>query len=150
MIMGISPGSRSIGTAILHEGVLIDWGVKMFKEEWSDRKLARILKTVETLTKSYSITTIAIKRCHIASRSEAVEQVIDALILMAKRLNIHVRVFTLEELKHHCNGVDTRESLMSYVFQYYPEVGKGIKVSADTFNYYMKTIEAVALVHVLN
>ena len=150
MIMGISPGTRSIGTAILHEGVLIDWGVKMFKEEWSDRKLAKIIKVLETHIKNYSIKVIAVKRCHVARTSDALEQVCHGIMLLAKQMNVRCRVYTLEELKHHCNGIDTKHSLMSYIFQNYPEVQKGIKLTSVNFNYYMKTVEAVALAHILN
>lgn len=150
MIMGISPGTRSVGTAILHEGVLIDWGVKMFKDEWSSQKLARIIKILETHIKSYNIKAIAIKRCHVARSSDNLEQVINGILLLAKQLKIRCRIYTLEELKHHCNGVDTKESLMSYVFQHYPEVQKGIKLTNVNYNYYMKTVEAVALAHVMN
>lgn len=148
MIMGISAGTRSIGTAIIENGTLIDWGVKMFKEEWSDRKLERILTVIEAHITNYRIKSIAIKRLDISRTSKKAEQVIDEIKLLAKRLNINCKAYHIEELKHLCNGAVNKESLTSYVFQQYPEVEKNTRLTKT--NYHIKTIEAVALAHVLN
>jgi len=150
MILGISPGTRLVGTAILKDGVLIDWGVKMFKEKWSDQKLQRIVTVLEAIIRRYGIKTIALKSVHISKASKELEVLVHAIVLVARQLKIHLRTYTIEELKHHCNGAPNKELIMSYVFQLYPEVEKTIRFGKENSLYHMKTIEAVALVHSIN
>lgn len=149
-MIGISPGTRSIGIAVIKDGTLIDWGVKIFKEEWSLEKLNRIMKILEAYMIRYHISTIAIKRVDISRSSERLESIVEGIIACAKRLKIRYKVYSIEELKRRCNGSDTKNSLMSYVFQQFPEIEKTTKFNKGNGIYHMKTIEAVALAHVLN
>mgnify|MGYP000675106807 CR=1 FL=1 len=149
-MIGISPGTRSIGTAIFKEGELKDWGTKIFKEKWSATKLARILNNIEACIKMYNISCIIIKCPHGSRTSEGLDEVTKGIIIIAKRLRIPYKQYSIEELKYLCNGANTKQSLMNFVLSHYPEVGKTIKPSKRNKKYHMKTIESVALVHVRN
>lgn len=149
-MIGISPGTRTIGLAVIKDTILVDWTVKKFQEEWSDKKFERIIQNLEAYILRYNISVIAIKRHHVSRTSKELEQLVHGIMLMAKRHNINCKGYTIEELEHLCNGASTKEELMSYIYQHYPEIIKNIKLTKDNIDYHLKMVEAVALVHVLN
>mgnify|MGYP000846802982 CR=1 FL=1 len=149
-MIGISPGTRTIGIAVIKDGTLIDWGVKIFKGEWSEEKRVRIIKSLEAYIIRYGISHMALKRIHPSRSSEALEEVVSGILTCAKRLRVKVKGYTMEELKRRCNGSGNKNSLTSYVFQNYPEVEKTTKITKNNFLYHLKTIEADSLAHVLS
>ena len=59
-ILGISPGTRFIGIAILADGKLVNWQVRSFPGEWSDEKLRVILAAIDTVIVRYRIEQVTV------------------------------------------------------------------------------------------
>lgn len=147
-MIGISPGTRSVGFAIMKDGILIDWGVKLFKEEWSNEKLKKIIGVLDIYVNKYHVSTIAIKQHPPFRLSVGLEHLYDEIRDWAKNLNIKIREFTIEELKIFCNNLTNKNSLIDYIYEKYPEVKKTIERTKN-IKYHIKTIEALALVHAI-
>lgn len=147
-MIGISPGTRSVGFAIIKDGTLIDWGVKLFKQEWSNEKLQKIIGVLDVYVQKYQISTVAIKQHPPFRLSDGLEKLYDQIRDWAKNLNINLRVFTIEELKIFCNNLTNKDSLVEYIYEKYPEVKKTIERTKN-IKYHIKTIEALAMVHAI-
>jgi RNase H-fold protein (predicted Holliday junction resolvase) len=147
-MIGLSLGTRVIGLAIVKQGRLEFWGTKVFTGAWSARKLVHILNTLETYIKNYNIGCIFIKRPESPQTSEGLEELIDGVKALAKRLHVAFREYSLSDLKNYCNGAETKKEVISYILIHYPEVGKGIHFTTRNTPYHLKCIEAVAMVHI--
>jgi Holliday junction resolvasome RuvABC endonuclease subunit len=83
-MIGISPGTRSVGFAIIKDGTLIDWGVKLFKQEWSNEKLQKIIGVLDVYVQKYQISTVAIKQHPPFRLSDGLEKLYDQIRDWAK------------------------------------------------------------------
>lgn len=149
-MIGISPGTRATGLALIKDGVLIDYGSKIFTAKWSAKKLAKVLTVLEEYIKRYKATCIAVKISHKSRTSKGLEAITMGVIDMAKRLNIDCWTYNTDQIKQYCNGSMSKQELFSYILQQYPEVEKGINLTLSSINYHQKTFEAIALAHILD
>lgn len=146
---GISPGTRHLAIAVIKNGYLEYWGIKKYREKWSEKKLNHIIRYIEKQIDHFGITEIGIKINHPNRTSPALKQLIESIELSASRLNVKIKVFSIEELKYLCNNGKNKESLIDFVFEKYPEVKSNMNINSKNIKYHIKTIEAVALAHTL-
>ena len=147
---GISPGTRHLAIAIIKNGFLEHWGIKKYRNKWSEQKLNHIIRYIEKQIVYFNISEIAIKVNHQARSSAALEQLIEHIGLAAKRLNVKFKVYTIDELKYLCGNGKNKQSLIDFVIEKYPEIKSNMALSSKNVKYHTKTIEAVALAHVLS
>src|ERR1041385_1470152 len=100
-ILGISPGTRSIGLAVYRNESLAEWRVKTFKGSWSNAKLKSILYELKNYMAEKEIAVVAIKRPDIVRSSQGVERLVSEIRVMAVRNKMKVVLYSLEELKRH-------------------------------------------------
>ena len=60
-ILGISPGTKYLGIAVLRGPELRDWRVKAFKGRWSEGKLGKIEAVLASLVARYDPDILAVK-----------------------------------------------------------------------------------------
>ncbi len=147
---GISPGTRHLAIAIIKNGYLEHWGIKKYRNKWSEQKLAHIVRYIEKQIVHFNITEIGIKINHHNRTSPALEQLIEQIGLSAKRLNVGFKVYTIDELKYLCGNGKNKQSLIDYVIERYPEIKSNMHITSKNIKYHSKTIEAVALAHILS
>jgi len=100
--IGISPGTRLIGVAILEGDRLLYSGVKSYKGKWNDRKLNYILNSIDTVIDEYEVSTVILKTIHLSRASIGLCRAIHGLKDLCKRRKMSYQLLTIEDLKRLC------------------------------------------------
>src|ERR1041384_2505677 len=101
-ILGISPGTRSLGIAILKDGELLDSRIKSFPGKWSEVKQKTILGAISEYINHFGITVIALKTIHISRSAAALNQVIHGIKELSEKRKIKFCIYTIHDLKKFC------------------------------------------------
>ncbi|MBS1631486.1 MAG: hypothetical protein JST10_02825 [Bacteroidetes bacterium] len=144
-ILGISPGTKSIGIALLKDGDLVDWKLKSFQPKWSEQKLHLLVQYISRYLSHADA--VAIKIPDELPTSHNYIQLVATLNVLLERNGIKAVYYMLSDLKkHHCaNVVVTKETLSACIATKYPElVPKHSKEQTNKWGYYSKIFEAVA------
>jgi len=152
VLLGISPGTRVIGLAIMHKGELVEWKVKSFKETWSIDKRNAILDTIHRICGYYGIQTIAIKKSDPLRRFPQLEMIVAAIIRQAKRNKIAVHECSLSGLDYdlQTGKKKTKDSISVEVVNKHPELRKKyLQERNNRADYYTKMFEAIAVAECL-
>jgi Holliday junction resolvasome RuvABC endonuclease subunit len=148
-ILGISPGTRSIGLVVYRNGTLSEWRVKTFKGSWSKIKLKDILYDLKCYITEQEITILAIKRPDALRSSAGVQQIVSEIIILAKRNNIKVFLYSLKELKEHLSKEKnlTKAQMIQLAASANAELHHEYnKEQRNRNSYYIKMFEAVIAV----
>ena len=145
-ILGISPGTRYIGVAVLRNGDLHDWKVKSCKGTWSDEKLEKAVRYIEKLIISHVISHIACKVPHDSRSSHGVNAIIEKIKEVALEYKIKFELYTIDDLKnlfkmHFAN----RYILSEHVTRRYPELTSiFLRERKNKHKYHIRVFEALA------
>ena len=146
VMLGISPGTRTMGLAVLRRGELIEWRVKTYKGVWSKEKLAYILRAIEKMCEYYQVTSVAIKKVDPRRSSEQLEVLTEHLIAFAKEKHFGIATDSLPELME-ATGRQQRNlhyAIEECMLEKYPIVRKEYqKERNNKRQYYSKMFEAV-------
>jgi hypothetical protein len=146
--LGISPGTRVIGLAVMYKGKLIEWKVKSFKEAWSKDKRKVILESIDRMVDYYGIRVIAIKKVDPVRCTRQLDVLISAIVRQSERNHIKVRLYSLSDLDYDVREgrKQTKESLSLQVVNKYPVLKKKyLRERNNRTEYYTKMFEAVAM-----
>ncbi|MBA3830163.1 MAG: hypothetical protein H0X33_14585 [Taibaiella sp.] len=144
-VLGLSIGTRSMGIVIMQGDELIDWRVKAYHEEWSDKKLRRIIRGIERLIVENCISSVGIKVPDRLPISKGYMQLIGSLNVLIESMGLKAHYFTLGELKDHYVPLlkGSKVSVVAHILQRYPELTYEYrKTQKNTI--YLKIFEAVA------
>jgi RNase H-fold protein (predicted Holliday junction resolvase) len=144
IILGISPSTKQLGLAVVEQSELLEWQVKTFTGEWSDKKLSKILSVIVKMSNDYSITGIALKMPHSSKSSPALDTLVLKIKEFAKNKKIRIYKFSLDELKSKFTGtssISKRElvAIATIYDQHYNEIQSRHDL------YYMKLLEAITV-----
>ncbi len=145
-MLGISPGTRRMGVAVVKEGKLSHWQVQTFPGVWSNSKLECILKVIIGYIEQHSVERIAIKIPDALPTSTAFIQLIGSLNVMAQSMSVPVQYCTLRDLKlAYAETEDiSRTSLIESMAKQHPELlPEYHKEKRNKEGYYYKMFEAV-------
>ncbi|OJW82310.1 MAG: hypothetical protein BGO69_17120 [Bacteroidetes bacterium 46-16] len=146
--LGISPGSRHIGIAVLYNRELITWRVHTFRGKWSDAKRKAMLATLEKLFASYDIKAVAVKVPDKLPDSFSFGQVLGVINVLCERKGIKARYCRLSDIKRQfsSNGQVTKASIVSYLVHKYPELTTEYRrEERNQSKYYIRVFEALAV-----
>ena len=147
-LLGISPGTRVIGLAVICKGELVEWKVKSFKEMWSRDKRGLILATIRRICEYHNIQVIALKKIDPLRSSPQLEILVTAIVRQAERHRIKVKQYSLSDLDYDLrNGrKQTKDSLSENVVSRHPELKKKyLRERNNRTEYYTKMFEAIAM-----
>jgi hypothetical protein len=147
-LLGISPGTRIVGLAVLYKGELVEWKVKTFKELWSGDKRKAILQTIDRLCGYHSIEVMVIKKIDPLRSSPQLDTLVAAIIRQAERKRIRVQQYSLSDLDYDLRSgkKQTKDELAEKVAERHPEFRKEyLKERNNRREYYMKMFEAIAM-----
>jgi hypothetical protein len=145
-VLGISPGTRSMGIALYSNGMLIDWRVMSFRASWSNAKLKDILYALQSLTEAYTVTRLVIRNPDEVRKSKGLEMVVRGIVDLARRKNIRVKRYSLDDLKRFCspNRKFTKAAMAKVLAErneiFHSEYNKELK---NKHPYYQKMFEAI-------
>lgn len=147
-VLGISPGTRLVGIAVLDEQGLADWNIYSFRESWSSKKLKKIIAEISMLIEEQGIQKIAVKVPDVIPAEPGYGKVLGALNVFFERNSIKARYYTLSELLKLYSPDETisRKVLVQIIAAYYPELARYMQ---DGKRYYDKLFESVAVGHLL-
>lgn len=146
MVLGISPGTRTIGIATIKDGQLTKRQLLSYPQKWSDQKLQKMLSVLEGYLSKYTIQQVAIKIPDELPISTAYIQLVGAINVLCEQLGIQAQYYTLSELKqgYFPDRDINKQMLISYLQQQYPELEYFSK-NRKRLSYYAKIFEAVGV-----
>lgn len=146
-LLGISPGTRIFGLAVLKHGELVEWKVKTFKEKWSKEKEKAILSMIEKLCMYYQVHTISIKKLNPLHSSVQLDLLYDAILRLAARVGVKIASYSLSDLDYEeRDGRRTKEVLSAHVAGRHPVLKQAYQQERNNRKeYYTKMFEAIAI-----
>jgi len=142
IILGISPGTRSMGYAVMSDGELVDWGVKSFKGKWSKEKGEKILSAFQRLVGDYKITKVCLKVSCPSKNSQHLDNVYCMLKNSVKENSLKLLTFSIENLKRHCSQAKNKQCLIEFLKRRFPELNSNFLAKNNYFCH--KLFEAIA------
>jgi len=145
-ILGISPGTRSMGLAVMKAGELIDWRVKTFKGSWTSGKLKDILFVLMQYVETHNVKIIALKKPDVHRSSEGLDQLVSELTVWAKMNRIKVFSYSLHDMKKHFSKEKnfSKAEMIKRIALQYPELyAEYNKEQRNRKEYYVKMFEAI-------
>ncbi len=149
-ILGVSPGTRTMGLAVIRDGELIEWRVKTFKGNWSKGKLDYILGVIWKMCDYFSITTIAIKKVDPLRSSVPLDTLTKHIIAHAEKNGMPIASYSLPELSAVSDKKvrNKHSAVAEYALDAYPAVRREyLKEKNNERKYYSKMFEAVLCAH---
>jgi len=157
-IIGISPGTRSVGIAVFKNGKLREWQLKTFKGAWSKSKLHWIVSTIKQVIIQYDGTAVALKLPHASRTSKALNDLVNAIQRIVEKHGLPATTFSLKELEQHFaeSPKATKKALIEVLANQFPELREYRKKtirepkSTKPKSPYEKVFEAVAAALIVN
>ena len=150
-IIGINPGTRYLGIAIICDSDLLDWRVKTFTDKWSSGKANKILDAIKELIELYGINAIVMKKIHPSRSSKSLSCLVSKIKVLAKRKRIRIRKYSINELERLfiTDEKFNKKNLATKIVSEYPAiVHENNKEDSNKNSYHLRMIEAVALASV--
>lgn len=145
-ILGISPGTRTMGLAVIRDGELIEWRVKTFKGRWSKEKLRYILNAVGKMCNYFGVTGLAIKKIDPIKASTQLELLTNRLTAQVQKKGMRIRTYSIHDL-NEVTGRKQRNlhhAIAEYVLEIYPGLQlEYLRERNGKREYYSKMFEAV-------
>lgn len=146
-VLGISPGARSTGIAVLQKGKLIDWKIQVFQGAWSDKKLQKIMQFIHRYVERNNVSAVAIKIPDELPVSANYIQLVGTINVFFERMGIKPMYYTLSDLKkHYCPKEKINKAILkNCIVAKYPDLLPEFHNEQSNRNsYYEKVFEAVA------
>lgn len=152
VVLGVSPGTRYMGIAILCDRKLVKWKLCSFPKKWTPQKLKTIVSSFENYISKSNTKVIAIKVPDTLPLSKAYIQLVGTINALCESKNIKPVYYTLNDLKIRYCGTQSvnKEWLAQTITLQNPELEKYLNKKNDTGKlHYEKIFEAVAVCHAL-
>jgi hypothetical protein len=147
-LLGISPGTRIVGLAVMYKGELLEWKVKTFRERWSAKKQKAILATIGRLCDYHGIQAIAVKKVDPLRSSPQLDGLVAAIATLAEGKHIKLWQFSLSDLDYDVRNKkkQTKGDLSEQVADKHPELRRQYLRERNNRNdYHTKMFEAIAM-----
>jgi RNase H-fold protein (predicted Holliday junction resolvase) len=144
IILGLSPGNKSMGYAVMSEEELIDWGVKNFRGKWSNSKKNKILRTIQNMISAFQPSMLAIKVNQTSLSSKNPNMIYRSIKENTKKIRLKSAFLSIEELKRTCAEARNKQEMVKYLKQRFPELNKNLPMKGTDTN--SKEFEAIAAI----
>ena len=147
-IIGINPGSRYLGIAVLDGSELLDWRIKTLEGKWSDEKIRKAIRILSDLIERYEPSVLAIKKLHPARRTKNLLRLTNKIIIFARRKGMKVYQHSIKEIEKSLieSSKLNRRNLFDVLIEQYPALQYDLSKEQSHRNpYYSRMFEAVAL-----
>jgi Holliday junction resolvasome RuvABC endonuclease subunit len=147
-IIGINPGTRYLGIAVLQGPELMDWRVKVLKGKWSKEKMKKAMKIISDFIERYEPGALAIKKLHSSRRSKNLVRLVARIKEFSKRKGLKVYQYSIKELEDFFIQEEklNKKNLAEAVISEYPILSHELNKEKSHKNpYHIRMFEAVAL-----
>ena len=150
VILGINPGARYLGYALLQSSELRDWGIKAIKGRWTTEKKKKIERIFQAFLNEFKPDYLAIKKLHPARSSPELDTQIFKLKQLCRTRKIPVYEYSIDYLeKMILTERLNKKNLIETIFEQYPVLFSEIEKERSSKKiYHTRMFEAVALAHV--
>lgn len=146
-ILGINPGARYLGYALLNNSELRDWGIKSIKGKWTPEKSKKIGRILLGLLDQHQPDILAIKKLHPARTSPNLHGLVNRFKELCLERNILIYEFPIKYLeKVVLTEKMNKDRLAESLAEIYPPLFTEFRKEKNS--YYTRMFEAVALGHV--
>ena len=147
-IIGINPGTRYLGIAVLDGSELLDWRIKTLEGRWSEEKIKKAIGVVSELIERYELDVLAIKKLHPSRRTENLLRMSDKIKNFARLKKLKVFQYSIKDIEkfYIVDEKLNKRNLFEALVKFYPELYPELKKEQSYKNpYHTRIIEAVAL-----
>ena len=147
-IIGINPGTRYLGVAVLYGQELLDWRIKVLDGKWSKDKIVKAIGIVSELIGQHEPEALAIKKLHLSRRSENLSRLANKIKVLARRKKLKVYQYSIKEIEDFFIEGEklNRRNLIEAMVKLYPILHHDLNKERNHKNpYYFRMFEAVAL-----
>ena len=147
-IIGINPGTRYFGIAVLYGQELMDWRIKVLEGKWSKEKMKKAVSIIWDFVERYKPDILAIKKLHPSRRSEGLLRLVNRIKEFSKRKKIKVCQNSIKEIEGFFidEGKLNKGNLIEEIVKIYPILHHDLMRERRRKNvYYVRAFEAVAL-----
>ena len=147
-ILGINPGTRYLGYAVLYGEELMDWGIKVLAGKWKEEKIKKSIRIVADLIDRYGINVLAIKKLHPARRTENLMRLTNKIKFFVKRKGLRIFQYSIKDVEKLLIGYGkmNKYNLAVSLIGRYPMLQNEIKKEVSPNDiYFSRAFEAVAL-----
>jgi Holliday junction resolvasome RuvABC endonuclease subunit len=147
-IIGINPGTRYIGIAVLYGRELMDWRIKVLEGKWSKEKITKVIRILSEIIERYEPGILAIKKLHPSRRSKNLLRLTNRIKEFVRRKSLKVYQYSIKEIENFYvkKGKFSKRNMFNDIIELYPELYYDQKkeMSQNT-PYYYRMFEAIAL-----
>ena len=147
-IIGINPGTRYLGIAVLDGSELMDWRIKVLEGKWSEEKLKKTTEILSELFNQYEPNALAIKKLHPSRRTENLLRLSDKIKNFARLKKLKVYQYSIKEIESFFIEDEklNKQNLIDTIANLYPILHHDLSKERSQKNaYYIRAFEAVAL-----
>jgi Holliday junction resolvasome RuvABC endonuclease subunit len=151
-IIGINPGTRYLGIAVLYDSELLDWRIKALEGKWSEEKIKKAIKIVSELIERYEPNAMAIKKLHPSRRSKNLVRLVVKIKELARKKRLKVYQYSIKDIEKFFvdGGKLNKPNLIKTMVKLYPALHYDLKNERSHKNsYYIWMFEAVAMATLL-
>jgi Holliday junction resolvasome RuvABC endonuclease subunit len=147
-IIGINPGTRYLGIAVLDGSELLDWRVKVLKGKWSKEKMKRAIGIISDIIEQYEPNILVIKKLHPSRRSWNLVQLVAKIKEFSKSKGLKVFQYSIKDVEEFfikedkLNKKNLAEKILS---EYQVLFNEFMKEKRNKNLYFIRMFEAVAL-----
>ena len=147
-IIGINPGSRYLGIAVLLGSELREWRIRVFYGMWSKEKMEKIKKKIQDIIDQYEPNIIVIKKLHRSRRSDNLKYLVDWIKAASRRQNLNIYQYSIKDIKSFFVPEEktNKQKLVGILSSEFPELTvEKNKEKRNKNPYHIRMFEAVAL-----
>lgn len=145
-ILGISPGTRCVGLALLKNGELSKWQVKTYKGSTTPEKLHATLEHIEEIIAAHLVQCVACKVPHPGRSSQQLEEIIKQVKEIAAKYAIECKIYSIEDLRSFFKmKFENKYMLAENVTAAFPQLAPLLlRERRNKHRYHIRTFEAIA------
>jgi Holliday junction resolvasome RuvABC endonuclease subunit len=147
-IIGINPGTRYLGIAVLDGSELLDWRIKALEGKWSEEKIKKAVEILSDLLDQYEPNALVIKKLHPSRRTENLLRLANKIKDFARRKKLKVYQYSIKEVEKLFIESEklNKRNLIEAMVKLYPILHHDLSKERSQKNaYYIRAFEAVAL-----
>ncbi|NVN97543.1 hypothetical protein HXX01_04960 [Candidatus Nomurabacteria bacterium] len=148
-ILGINPGAKYLGLAVLQGSDLREWGVKIIKGKWSKKKMAKIMGIIDEYVINFNSNVVCLKKIDPARSSKELFILVENIKSYCRNSDIKVYEYSIKGLEAFystASRLNNKKDLAQAIVMQYPILFHELNQEHSNKNaYHIRMFEAVAL-----
>jgi len=145
-ILGISTNTRLLGQAIIEQGNLLDYSIRLHKSPWSASKANKIIAGLEPCVRQYCIKSVVLSIPYAHHQTKEFRQLVACIKKYFEKKKISICSKAVQSLHslYPAEQKKTKKALMEYLTTQYPQLTYCYyRELKNRKKYYIKIFEAV-------